>query len=81
MKMIPPKFLLLIASLLVSIGISGQEVQLAGNSLDEYPWFEYVKAFNVNADIELEIWHLSSDFCLLSSVFCLLPNPKPKRSL
>ena len=29
--------------------------QLAGNSLDEYPYFEYVKAFNENAGIEVAI--------------------------
>jgi len=29
--------------------------QLAGNSLDEYPFFEYVKAFNENATVEVAI--------------------------
>ena len=29
--------------------------QLAGNSLDEYPYFEYVKAFNENATVEVAI--------------------------
>jgi hypothetical protein len=29
--------------------------QLAGNSLDEYPFFEYVKAFNEDATVELGI--------------------------
>ena len=49
------KYILLIASLFVSIEMSGQEVQLAGNSLNEYPYFEFVKAFNVNANVEVAI--------------------------
>ena len=50
-----PKHLLLIAILFLSVGMSGQHIQLAGNSLNEYPWFEFVKAFNVNATVELAI--------------------------
>ncbi len=53
--MIPPKYLLLLATLFISIGMSGQEVQLAGNSLAQYPYFEFVKAFNVNANVEIAV--------------------------
>jgi hypothetical protein len=55
MKMISPKCVLLVASLFITIGISSQDVQLAGNSLSEYPYFEFVKAINVNAGVEVAI--------------------------
>lgn len=32
-----------------------QQTELAGNSLEQYPYFEFVKAFNVNATVELAI--------------------------
>jgi len=34
---------------------SSRIVQLAGNSLDDYPYFEYVKAFNENAGFEVAL--------------------------
>ncbi len=34
---------------------AGQEAELAGNPLPEYPYFEYVKAFNVNAPVHAAI--------------------------
>ena len=50
-----PNYILLIINFFISIGMSGQEMQLAGNSLTQYPHFEFVKAFNVNSTVEVAI--------------------------
>jgi hypothetical protein len=55
MKMISRKHLLLLTIVFMSIGLAGQNIQLAGNSLNEYPYFEFVKAFNVDAGVEVAI--------------------------
>lgn len=38
-----------------SVGAQTIPTQLAGNSLSQYPFFEYVKAFNVDATVEVAI--------------------------
>ena len=50
------KTLIIISALLIP-GIAGAMTvtELAGNSLSEYPYFEYVKAFNVDAKINIAI--------------------------
>ncbi len=48
-------YAVLIALLFFTLSTIAQNTQLAGNSLTEYPYFEYVKAFNVNADVKVAV--------------------------
>jgi hypothetical protein len=48
------------AAALVALAVSSvqaqvTQTQLAGNSLSQYPFFEYVKAFNVNATVKVAV--------------------------
>ncbi|OGL46100.1 MAG: hypothetical protein A2161_09565 [Candidatus Schekmanbacteria bacterium RBG_13_48_7] len=47
--------LILLGLILPGIAEAMTPAQLAGNSLAEYPFFEYVKAFNVDATVEVAI--------------------------
>jgi len=55
MRVLFPGRLTIVLFLLVSISLSGQQLQLAGNPLDYYPYFERVKAFNKNAGIAVAV--------------------------
>ncbi len=47
---------ILVATLIFAAPVmKAQNMQLAGNTLDAYPWFEFVKAFNVNATVEVAV--------------------------
>src|SRR4051812_24761369 len=59
MKSHPPGFNLKLAAvcLLFPLGATAAitKTELAGNSLTQFPFFEYVKAFNVNAPVKVAI--------------------------
>jgi hypothetical protein len=50
-----PKHILFTVSVFLTILTNAQDTQLAGNSLNKYPYFEYVKAFNVDATIYVAV--------------------------
>lgn len=53
-----PCCLILISALFTQVGVANAQIvdaELAGNSLVQYPFFEYVKAINVNATMEIAV--------------------------